>query len=229
MGQYGTVAGAEIKPVSTYALVGIGTGAIVVNSLTHQLGHGGVAAAFGLVVVVIIYTFGDLSGAHCNPAVTLGFWAAERFEGQRVPPYVAAQTLAALAASATVRALVPGAAGGALDATHPHPALSPLAAWTLELLLTAGLMLVVLRVSAGTREKGITAGLAVGAAVALAALVAGPLTGASLNPARSLGPALLSGQGADLWLYLTAPLAGAALAGGLARWLRGGGDVVVRA
>lgn len=205
--------------LGTYALVGVGTGAIVVDELTHQLGHGGVAAAFGLVVVVIIYAFGDISGAHCNPAVTLGFWAAGRLAGRRVLPYLAAQTLGALAACATVRGLVPGAAAGGLGGTHPHPSLPPAATWTLELLLTAGLMLVILRVSAGAREKGITAGLAVGAAVALAALVAGPLTGASLNPARSLGPALLSGQLAGLWIYLTAPVAGAALAAALSRLL----------
>lgn len=196
--------------LSTYALVGGGTGAIVVDDLTHQLGHGGVAAAFGLAVVVIVYAFGDVSGAHGNPAVTLGFWAAGRLAGRRVPGYVAAQLLGGL---------VPGAAGGGLGGTHPRPGLPPGAAWALELLLTAGLMGVVLRVSAGAREQGITAGLAVGAAVALAALVAGPLTGAALNPARALGPALLSGQLADLWLYLTAPLAGALLVGGLARRL----------
>lgn len=203
--------------LGTYALVAVGTGAIVVDALTHELGHGGVAAAFGLIVVVIIYAFGDVSGAHCNPAVTLGFWAARRFAGRRVLPYVAAQTLGALAASASILLLVPGAAGSALGGTHPVvPAGS---AWGLELLLTAGLMLVVLRVSSGAREKGITAGLAVGAMVALEALVAGPLTGASMNPARSLGPALVSGQVGGLWIYLTAPVAGALLAVGLARLL----------
>ena len=207
------------ETLGTYALVGMGTGAIVVDGLTHQLGHGGVAAAFGLIVVIIIYTFGDISGAHCNPAVTMGFWLAGRFAGRQVVPYVAAQLLGALAASATLRLLMPGAAASGLGGTH-WPATVPTgAAWTLELLLTAGLMLVILQVSAGAREKGITAGLAVGAVVALEALVAGPLTGASMNPARSLAPALVSGELAGLWLYLTAPLAGAALAVGLARLL----------
>ena len=206
------------EALGTYALVTGGTGAIVVDGLTHQLGHGGVAAAFGLVVVVIIYTFGEVSGAHCNPAVTFGFWLAGRFAGRRVLPYVAAQLLGALAASATVRLLVPGAAGSGLGGTYPTLPTGP--TWGLELLLTAGLMLVILQVSAGAREKGITAGLAVGALVGLEALVAGPLTGASMNPARSLGPALVSGQLGGLWIYLTAPLAGAALAVALAWLLR---------
>lgn len=206
--------------LGTYALVACGTAAIVVDGQTHQLGLGGIAATFGLLVVVVIYTFGDLSGAHCNPAVTVSFWAAGRFVGKRVPAYVVAQLLGALAASATLRLLVPGAAGTSLGGTQPT--IPPGAAWLLEVLLTAGLLLVILRVSAGAREKGIIAGLAVGAVVALEALVAGPLTGASMNPARSLGPALVSGQLDNLWLYLTAPMAGAGLAAGLTRLLDNG-------
>ena len=204
--------------LGTYALVVCGTGAIVVDELTHRLGHGGVAAAFGLVVVVIIYAFGDISGAHCNPAVTVGFWLARRLAGRQVLPYIAAQLLGALAASATLCLLVPGAAGGGLGGTYPTLPVGP--TWTLEMLLTAGLMLVILQVSVGAREKGITAGLAVGALVALAALVAGPLTGASMNPARSLGPALVSGHLTGLWIYLSAPLVGAVLAVAVAWLLR---------
>ena len=199
--------------LATYLLVAAGTGAIAVENLTHQLGHGGVAAAFGLVVVVIIYAFGDSSGAHANPAVTIGFWAAGRLPGWLVLPYAAAQSLGALAASASLAWLLPAAVATGLGATHSR--LPTEATWLLEALLTAAVMLLILRVSAGAREKGITAGLAVGAMVALEALVAGPLTGASMNPVRSLGPAVVSGQLAGLWVYLTAPVAGALVAVGL--------------
>jgi MIP family channel proteins len=193
--------------LATYVLVAAGSGAIAVENLTHKLGHGGVAAAFGLVVVVIIYAFGDSSGAHANPAVTIGFWAAGRLPGRLVLPYAAAQSLGALAASASIAQLLPGAIATGLGGTHSR--LPTGATWFLEAALTVALMLLVLRVSVGAREKGITAGLAVGAMVALEALVAGPLTGASMNPVRSLGPAVVSGQLAGLWVYLTAPVGGA--------------------
>lgn len=199
--------------LAAYLVVAAGTGAIAVENLTHQLGHGGVAAAFGLAVVVIVYAFGDSSGAHANPAVTIGFWAAGRLPGRLVLPYAAAQSLGALAASASLAQLLPAAVAEGLGGTHSR--LPTGTTWLLEAGLTAALMLLVLRVSAGAREKGITAGLAVGAMVALEALVAGPLTGASMNPARALGPAVVSGQLAGLWLYLTAPVAGALLAAGL--------------
>lgn len=199
--------------LATYLLVAAGTGAIAVENLTHQLGHGGVAAAFGLVVVVIIYAFGDSSGAHANPAVTIGFWVAGRLPGRLVLPYAAAQSVGALAASASLAQLLPAAVATGLGGTHSQ--LPTGATWLLEGLLTTILMLLVLRVSAGAREKGLTAGLAVGALVALEALVAGPLTGASMNPVRSLGPAVVSGQLAGLWVYLTAPVAGALVAAGL--------------
>ena len=203
--------------LATYLVVAAGTGAIAVENLTHKLGHGGVAAAFGLVVVVIIYAFGDSSGAHANPAVTVGFWVAGRLPGRLVAPYAAAQCLGALAASASLAWLLPLAVAQGLGGTHSI--LPTGATWLLEMLLTAALMLLVLRVSVGAREKGITAGLAVGALVALEALVAGPLTGASMNPARSLGPAVVSGQLAGLWVYLTAPVAGALVAVALAKLL----------
>jgi aquaporin Z len=199
--------------LATYLVVAAGTGAIAIDSLTHKLGHGGVAAAFGLVVVVIIYAFGDSSGAHANPAVTIGFWAAGQLPGRLVLPYLAAQCLGALAASASLAQLLPAAVAQGLGGTHSL--LPPRPTWLLEALLTATLMLLVLRVSVNAREKGNTAALAVGALVALEALVAGPLTGASMNPARSLGPAVVSGQLAGLWIYLTAPVAGALAAVGL--------------
>lgn len=200
--------------LGTAFLLFLGTGAVVVDELSGgAIGHGGVAAAFGLVVTVLIYTFGEVSGAHLNPAVTLAFAAAGRFAWRRVPGYVLAQTLGALTGSGLLRLLFPTAR--TLGATVPSGPAGQ--AFGLEVLLTLLLMLVVLRVSTGAKEKGITAGLVVGALVALEALVAGPICGASMNPARSLAPALLTGQPQHLWLYLTAPVVGALLAVPLAR------------
>ncbi|RAK66163.1 MIP/aquaporin family protein [Hymenobacter edaphi] len=200
--------------LGTAFLVFLGTGAAVVDELAGGvIGHGGVAAAFGLVVVVLIYTFGDVSGAHLNPAVTLAFAAAGRFAWRRVPGYALAQVLGAVAGSGLLRLLFPGAR--TLGATLPAGTAGQ--AFVLEVVLTLLLMLVVLRVSTGAQEKGITAGLVVGALVALEALVAGPICGASMNPARSLAPALVNGQLQHLWVYLTAPVLGALLAVPLAR------------
>ena len=196
------------EALGTALLLAFGTGAAVVDEQTHALGHGGVAAAFGLVVFVLIQSLGPTSGAHVNPAVTVGFWAAGRFAGRRVLPYVAAQVAGALLGSGLVKLLATD--GSTLGATLP--ALGAGAALGLETALTFWLMLVILRVTAGAREQGLLAGLAISATVALEALVAGPLTGASMNPARSLAPALLSGHLAGLWLYVAGPVAGALLA-----------------
>ena len=196
------------EALGTALLLAFGTGAAVVDEQTHALGHGGVAAAFGLVVFVLIQSLGPTSGAHVNPAVTVGFWAAGRFAGRRVLPYVAAQVAGALLGSGLVKLLATDSS--TLGATLP--ALGAGAALGLETALTFWLMLVILRVTAGAREQGLLAGLAISATVALEALVAGPLTGASMNPARSLAPALLSGHLAGLWLYVAGPVAGALLA-----------------
>ena len=196
------------EALGTTALLLFGTGAVVVNEQTHALGHGGIAAAFGLVVLGLIQALGSLSGAHVNPAVTLGFWAAGRFPGRRVLPYVAAQLVGALAGSALVRLVA--TEGSALGATLP--AHGPAQAVGIEAVLTFWLMLVILRVASGSREQGLLAGLTISAVVALEALVAGPLTGASMNPARSLAPALVSGHLADAWVYVIGPVAGALLA-----------------
>ncbi|QDU20126.1 aquaporin [Urbifossiella limnaea] len=195
------------EALGTFALVFAGTTAVVVNS-TGAVSHVGVALTFGLVVFALIAALGDVSGAHLNPAVTLAFRLARRFPGREVLPYIAAQCAGALAASLTVRLLFPEAIS--LGGTTPSG--SETQSWALELLLTAGLMFVILGVSTGAKEKGITAGLAIGGVVALEALFAGPVSGASMNPARSLGPALVAGQLGGLWLYLTAPVVGAALA-----------------
>jgi len=197
----------------------VGTGAIVVNQVTGgSLTHLGVALTWGLIVMVMIYTFGDLSGAHMNPAVSIGFTVAGRFPRAELLPYVTAQIAGALAASVTLRFLFPS--NQLLGATLP--AGSTLQSFILEFLLTALLMLIVLNVSHGAREKGITAGITVGATIALEALFAGPVCGASMNPARSLAPAIVSGHLEHLWIYLTATVLGALVAVPLFGLLRGG-------
>ena len=195
--------------LGTAALVFAGTGAIVINDVSGgAITHAGIALTFGLIVLAMIYTFGDISGAHLNPAVTIAFCAARRFDAARVAPYIAAQTAGAFAASLLLRALFP--AHPTLGATLPAAAASQ--SFILEIILTFLLMLVVLSVSTGAKEKGITAGIAIGAVIALEAMFAGPICGASMKPARSLAPAIVSGNVSALWLYLTAPVLGALLA-----------------
>lgn len=204
--------------LGTLALVFAGTGAIVVNQETHgAITHPGIALTFGLIVLAMIYTLGDVSGAHLNPAVSTAFAAAGRFPWRDVPGYAVAQVAGAITASALLRVLFPSSA--LLGTTQPAGPLHQ--SFLLELLLTGLLMLVILGVSTGAREKGITAGIAVGAVIALEAMFAGPISGASMNPARSLGPALVSGHLEALWIYLLAPVLGATLAVPLNRALRG--------
>jgi len=202
----------------TFALVFAGTGAIVVNDLSQgAVTHVGVAATFGLVVSVMIYAVGDVSGAHLNPAVTAAFWLARRLPGAEVLPYVASQLAGAFVASGLVRAIF--GAHPTLGATLP--AGTPGQSFALEVVLTLLLMYTILGVSTGAKEKGITAALAIGATVGLAAMFGGPVSGASMNPARSLAPALVSGAATHLWVYLVAPPIGAALAVFACRWTRG--------
>lgn len=189
----------------TFWIVFAGTGAIIVNDATGVISHIGVALTFGLVVFAMISALGDISGAHFNPAVTVGFYLAKRFPLAKVTPYIASQLVGALAASFLLQYLFPSSA--TLGATIPSGSAAP--SWILEFILMLGLMFVILSVSTGAKEKGITAGLAVGGVVALEALFAGPISGASMNPVRSLAPALLSGQLGSLWVYLTAPFVGA--------------------
>ena len=202
--------------LGTYALVFAGTGAILVNEQTGALGHFGVAATFGLIVLAMIYAFGDISGAHLNPAVTLGFVVAKRFPLSQVAPYVSAQLGGAFLASLTLRFLFPESV--TLGATLP--AGSDMQSFILELLLTYFLMLVILQVAHGSKETGLMAGIAIGAVVGLEALFAGPICGASMNPARSIAPAVVSGELKSLWLYIVAPVLGALAATGTWHWLR---------
>ena len=190
----------------TFALVLAGTGAVAANEFSGgAVGHVGIGLTFGLVVMALIYAIGDVSGAHINPAVTIGFFVARRFEGRWVLPYITAQCIGAVAASFLLRGLLPGV----VDLGATVPALGTTRSFVVEVVLTWILMLVILRVSLGARETGIMAGAAVGATVGVEALFAGPFTGASMNPARSLGPALATGATADLWIYLAAPILGA--------------------
>ncbi len=194
--------------IGTFVLVFAGTGAIVSDALTGAVTHPGIALTFGLVVLALIYALGDVSGAHLNPAVTLGFVAAGRFPVRELVPYAVAQTIGAVAASLLLWGLFSDAP--TLGATVPRGTAGQ--SFVLEVVLTWFLMLVVLCVSTGAREKGITAGIAVGAVIALEALFAGPICGASMNPARSLAPAVVSARLDHLWVYLTAPVLGALLA-----------------
>jgi aquaporin NIP len=195
--------------LGTFVLVFAGTGAIIINEASSgSITHAGIALTFGLVVLAMIYTVGDISGAHLNPAVTFGFWTARRLPGREVGPYITSQVIGAFAASGLLRLLFPQ--NKLLGATLP--AGSELQSFILESVLTFILMLTILNVSTGAKEKGITAGIAVGAVIGLEAMFAGPICGASMNPARSLAPALMAGHIEHLWLYLVAPPMGAAAA-----------------
>ena len=197
------------ESLGTFTLVFAGTGAIIANEVSRNaITHVGVALTFGLVVLAMIYTLGDISGAHLNPAVTLAFCTAGRMPWSAAPAYLLSQFTGALAASVLLRFLFPQ--NELLGATLPGG--SPAQSFVLEVVLTAILMFVILNVSSGAKEKGITAGLVIGAVIALEAMFAGPISGASMNPARSLAPALVSGHLEHLWVYLLAPILGAQLA-----------------
>ena len=206
--------------IGSFALVFVGTGAIIVNDLSGGvLTHPGVSLAFGLIVFAMICAFGDVSGAHFNPAVSLGFLIARRFSGRRLPWYIVSQIAGALAASICLRFLF--AQHQTLGSTNPQS--SPRVAFAIEIVLTMILMFVILGVSTRAKERGITAAVAIGSVIAAAALLAGPISGASMNPARSLGPALAAHDLHNLWIYLTAPFIGAALSIPLCRWLQPAG------
>lgn len=200
------------EATGTFFLVFAGTGAIAVDSITNgSVTHMGISMIFGLVVMAMIYATGEVSGAHLNPAVTLGFFISGRLEALTAVTYIMSQTLAAILASLTIYFIMPS--GASMGATVPTLPLWP--AFTLEIIITLLLMFVIINVATGSRETGIMAGIAIGATVALAAGFAGPLTGASMNPARTLGPAIVSGNFSGLWIYITAPFIGSTLAVGL--------------
>jgi len=199
--------------VGTFVLVFAGTGAIVVDAQHGgALTHVGVSLTFGLVVLALIQAFGDVSGAHLNPAVTWAFVAARRFALRDAAAYTLAQLAGAVAASAAVAGLLADTWPDPTGLGLTRPSGSAAQAFVLEVLLTWALMLVILAVSSGAQERGLLAGVAIGSVVAFEALLGGPVSGASMNPARSLGPALVAGELAQAWIYVLAPLAGALLA-----------------
>jgi len=202
--------------LGTFALVFVGCGAVMTQAISGSLGHGGVCAAFGLVIMVMIYATGHISGAHFNPAVSVAFATIGRFKVAEIGPYVLAQLGGALAAAGLL-GVVLGDVGN-LGATAVQ--ISIPGAILVEFLLSFFLMFVITAVATDSRAEGAMAGLAIGGTVAMAALFGGPLTGASMNPARTLGPALISGQMADLWLYMVVPVLGAVTGAVVYRWTR---------
>ena len=205
------------EAVGTFALVFAGAGAIVVDARTHALGHVGVALVFGLVIMVMIYAVGHISGAHFNPAVSFAFAVTRHFPWPRVGGYWLAQAMGAVAAAALLRASLGGEAH--LGATLPSGSQGQAFLW--EAILTFFLMFVIMSVATDTRAVGEAAAIAIGGTVGLDALFGGPITGASMNPARSFGPALVSGDLHAIWLYLLAPLAGATVGGIVYQFVRG--------
>jgi aquaporin NIP len=196
------------EAIGTFALVFCGTGAIIINDVTGgNVGHTGVAITFGLIVMVMIYAFGSISGTHINPAVTIGFSLTDRFPKKDLLPYILAQLVGAFLASGVLKVLFQE--HDTLGSTLPYDGIFQ--SFILEIILTYFLMLVILFVS---QNKSVStfAGIAIGGTVLLEAMFAGPITGASMNPARSLAPALVSGHLEHLWAYLVAPIIGAILA-----------------
>jgi aquaporin NIP len=207
-------AGAEL--LGTYALVTAGCGAIVVNAQTGALTHVGIALTFGLIITVMIAATGHISGAHFNPAVTLAFAVTQHFPWREVVYYVMAQVTGAILGALTLRLLFEGSSS--LGETLPSGAV--MQSFWLEVLLTAVLMFVIISVATDTKAIGAPAALAIGFTVALDAMWGGPISGASMNPARSIGPALVAGVWENQWVYVFAPIIGAIIGAGLYQWIR---------
>jgi aquaporin Z len=195
--------------IGTFAMIFCGTGAMTINEVTGgDVTHVGIAMTWGLIVMAMIYAFGETSGAHFNPAVSIAFAYAKKFSWREVPKYIIAQILGAFSASLILWFLFPSSE--ILGATIPT--VDVWRAFVLEFLLTFFLMVVIINVSTGSKEIGPVAGIAIGAVVLLEAMFAGPITNASMNPARSIAPAFVSGNLQHLWMYIIAPILGALLA-----------------
>ncbi|MFI5122143.1 MAG: MIP family channel protein [Vicinamibacteria bacterium] len=205
--------------LAAFALVFAGCGAIVTNaSYDGALGAVGIALVFGLIIMVMIYATGHLSGAHINPAVTVAFTLTRHFPARDATAYIAAQLAGAVCGALLLLAVWPGQPAD-LGATVPSIGVG--SALVYETVLTAFLMFVIIAVATDTRAVGAAAAIAIGATVGLDALFGGPVTGASMNPARSFGPALASGQWTDFWIYIVGPVAGAALGAAAYQLVRG--------
>jgi MIP family channel proteins len=202
--------------IGTFALVTAGCGAIMVNAQTAALTHVGIALTFGFIITVMIAATGHISGAHFNPAVTIAFAITRHFPWREVVYYVAAQIIGAVLGAVTLRLLI----GDMKALVTTMPSGSVLQSFGLEVLLTAVLMFVIISVATDTKAIGTPAALAIGFTVALDALWGGPISGASMNPARSFGPALIAGIWEHQWVYLLAPIIGAAIGAALYQWIR---------
>lgn len=210
------------ESIGTFFLVLIGPGAVMVDAYSGgAIGHTGVALAFAFVVTAMVYALGHLSGAHINPAVTIGFWSVRRFPAREVGPYALAQVLGAVSAAGFLRAVLGPV--GHVGATLP--ALPVGAAFAVEWLLSFALMFVIMAVATDERAANGFAGVAVGLTVGFCALTGGPLTGASMNPARSFGPALIGGTWTAHWIYWIAPVTAMVTAARLYDFLRGASGV----
>jgi aquaporin NIP len=194
--------------VATFCLVFTGCGAIVIDSVSHgQITHVGVSIVFGLIIATMIYATGHISGAHINPAVTFAFALTRHFPLWRVPLYGVAQVLGAIAAAFLLR----GMFGNVSHLGATLPVGSDGQSFLMELVLTFILMFVIMAVATDDRAVGQAAAIAIGGTVLLDAMFGGPISGASMNPARSLGPAIASGTFDHLWVYMAGPVAGAVL------------------
>ena len=205
------------EAIGTFALVFAGCGAIMVDAKTGQLGHIGVAITFGLVIMFGIYAVGHISGAHFNAAVTFAFALTRHFPWPRAAAYWCAQLAGALAAALLLRASLGNIAH--VGATYPSGSGGQSFLW--ELVMTAFLMFVILAVATDTRAAGEAAAIAIGGTIGLDAMFGGPISGASMNPVRSLAPGLVSGDLHAIWIYLTAPVVGAAVGGIAYQFVRG--------
>ena len=195
--------------IGTFAMIFCGTGAMTINEVTGgSVTHVGIGITWGLIVMAMIYAFGEISGAHFNPAVSIAFAYAKKFSWKEVPKYILFQVAGAFTASLLLMWLFPKSE--LLGATIPT--VDVWRAFVLELILTFFLMVVIINVSTGSKEVGMMAGIAIGSVVLLEAIFAGPITNASMNPARSLAPNIVSGNIKGLWLYVLAPIIGALLA-----------------